>query len=301
MSNHQEKNPGKHGWFMSSLAAGWQLAKVPLCLLIGCSAGFGAMLAPHASGERVLLLMFSVLLLAMGCATLNSLQERVADQSMRRTSDRPLVRNRVSSRFALLQTVSFLGAGFFLLAAYGGPPEVPAMGGFAIVLYNGIYTKLKQKTVLAIIPGAVCGGLPPLIGWVGAGGEPASFMPLLLFVLLFMWQMPHFCLILLHHREDYIRAQQPNFLRMLDEAGVRRLSVVWICGLALVMMLFSTTSAPVWQWQSVLLMVNAMVLAGLTTYSLLLRETVGYRGVFISLNIMLFNHMMILSLGFLRS
>lgn len=297
MSELQEQSPGSFDnpwlWF----TAARQLAKVPLCLLICCSTGFGALLVQDVSGEVILVVSTGVLLLAMGAATMNSLQETAVDGTMQRTSERPLVRKSVSSKFALCQAVCLVACGLALLATLGGSLLPLLLGILSLVLYNGVYTRLKQRTVLALLPGAVCGGLPPLIGWIGAGGRPLSYMSLLLFVLLFLWQIPHFCLILLQHREDYLHAVQPSFLSLLSEKSVRQISTVWICGLALVMMLFSITPGPIWQWQQILLVINAMGLAAGTIYSLLLSRAVTYRSLFIFLNLMLFSHMAILSMG----
>lgn len=302
--NQNSDRPPEHlsgDWLTlwSLIVAGWQLAKVPLCLLICCSSAFGASLSPGVSGRTVLLVSSGVLLLAMGGATLNSFQERYVDLRMKRTSGRPLVRNLIPTHFAVIQAVCLISGGIFLLASPGNSLLVPTLGGFALCIYNGIYTRLKQHTVLAILPGAACGALPPVIGWIGGGGQPLSYMSLLLFTLLFLWQVPHFCLILLRHSKDYLQVEQPSFLKLLSEKGVRRLSTVWCCGLALVMMLFSITAAPVWQWQKILLVINAVVLASMSVYALQITNFFSYRTVFILLNIQLFNHMAILASAFI--
>jgi hypothetical protein len=90
-------------------------------------------------------------------------------------------------------------------------------------------------------------------------------------------------------------------LKALSEKGVRRLSAVWICGLALVMMLFSILPVSVWQWQKIILIVNGFSFAALASYSLLFRETTAYRMLFLYLNIMLCIHMAVLVLGIFRS
>lgn len=277
--------------------ASWQLAKVPLCLLIGCTAAFGAALVPHASPATILIVSSGVFLLAMGGATINSLQEKAVDETMPRTCRRPLVRNRVSSRYAVIQAGILMAPALVLLLSLDGSLLPPGLGGFAILMYNWVYTRLKQHTMLAIIPGAIAGGLPPIIGWIAGGGQVFTYTAMLLFVLLFLWQIPHFYLILLNHREEYLKAGQPSFLKALSEKGVRRLSGVWICGLALVMMLFSITPASVWQWQKIVLIANGLGLAALAIYALLLSETIAYRILFISLNIMFCIHMAVLALG----
>lgn len=282
---------------VSSMIAAWQLAKVPLCLLIAFSTVFGASLVPDVTGLTILNVACGVFFLAMGGATLNSFQERATDFNMKRTANRPLVCNHVSPSFALFLSVVLIVLGFSVLCLLKKPFLPIFLGTVALVIYNGVYTRLKQHTLLAILPGAICGGLPPVIGWAGAGGILLSYMTLLLFMLLFIWQVPHFCLILLRYRDDYLHVDQPSFIKLLSETGVRRISTIWCCGLALVMMLFTTTTAAAWSVQKYLLITNALFLAGFTLVALLRCHSISYRTVFIYLNIALFNHMSILVAG----
>ncbi|WP_073614780.1 UbiA family prenyltransferase [Desulfopila aestuarii] len=280
----------------ASVVAAWQLAKVPLCFLIGCSTSFGAALVSNSSLLSILILGLGVLMVAMSGATVNSLQERDIDRQFKRTASRPLVRKTVSGTFAILQSVILFTFGLLLLGTTDAAPKiVVSLVILSLLIYNCLYTQLKQKTVMAIIPGAICGALPPVIGWVGGGGALFSYVALLLFVMLFLWQVPHFCLVLLLHKEDYLKVEQPNFIRMFAERGVRHLSTVWICGLALVMMLFALSTAAISIWQIFLVIVNALVLAGVSSYLLLSQLPVSYRNLFIFLNIMLGNHMLIMA------
>jgi protoheme IX farnesyltransferase len=266
-------------------------------LLIAFSSGFGVLVAGDPSASLVLYVMSGVLLLASGGATINSVQEVSVDGSMLRTAKRPLVQNHVSRHFAQIQATLLVTLGLCILSRLPSPVFPIILGSLALLVYNGVYTRLKQRTVLAIIPGALCGALPPIIGWSAAGGKLFSYMPLLLFSLLFLWQIPHFYLILLRYRDDYLQATQPSFLKILSERAVRRLSCVWICGLAMVMMLFSITPAAVFVTQQFIILLNASILAIIAVYNLLLRQSDTYRLLFISLNILLFNHMIILSVS----
>lgn len=283
------------GW--SFVVIGWQLAKVPLCLLIGCSACFGAILAESNGPLNVIYIGLSVFLLAMGGATINSAQEADTDGEMYRTAQRPLVRQVVSREYALCLAVTLIGIALIMLSGVEQPVISVCLGVFALILYNVVYTPLKQITILAIFPGAVCGAIPPLIGYVAASGLPFSYTSLLLFMLLFLWQVPHFCLVLLRHKADYLRSNRPTFIKVWSERGVRQLSCVWICGLALVMMLFSVTggiSSPVLK---ILVIVNASLMVMIAGYNLILRGSPSYRLLFLSLNIMLLIHMMIVGFG----
>lgn len=295
MSNHQEQRLPYRSVEDSLIAAIWKLAKVPLCLLIGCSASFGALLASPASFEIVLNSGIGIFLLAMGGATLNSLQEVDADRSMKRTGNRPLVRRVVSRKFAGIQSVILIVVGLTFLRLFSDMILPVILGVMSLILYNGVYTRLKQKTILAIFPGAVCGAMPPLIGFAVAGGDPLSYTALLVFVLLFLWQVPHFCLVLLRHRDDYLNSKQPSFIKLLSERGVRWLSCAWIMGLALVMMLFSVTLEMISSFAKVAIIISAFGFLLVTSYQLLVKATPSYVTVFFCLNCMLLSHMMLVA------
>ena len=93
----------------------------------------------------------------------------------------------------------------------------------AVVLYNMLYTRLKKRTIAAIIPGAISGALPPYIGWTSAGGDPFSGTALLLSVLFILWQVPHSLLILLRHKDDYLHNALPSLVKILPESSLKRI------------------------------------------------------------------------------
>ena len=97
-----------------------------------------------------------------------------------------------------------------------------------LVTYALIYTPLKRRTSLATVVGAVPGALPPLIGWSAAGGSLLGAAPWSLFLLMFLWQLPHFLAIAWMYREDYARAGLP-MLPVVDPQGVltSRQAVLW--------------------------------------------------------------------------
>ncbi len=82
-----------------------------------------------------------------------------------------------------------------------------------------VYTPLKRRTSLATVVGAVPGALPPLIGWAASRGTIAEVAPWALFLLMFLWQLPHFLAIAWIYREDYARAGLP-MLSVVDPEGI---------------------------------------------------------------------------------
>ena len=112
---------------------------------------------------------------------------------------------------------------------------VPALfGSLALVCYNGIYTPLKRVTPLALLPGALCGALPPLIGWSAAGGDPADFRILLIATLIYLWQLPHFWRLADRHADDYRRAGLPVLQDCLSPRLARLARLSWSLALVAV-------------------------------------------------------------------
>ena len=270
-----------------------RLAKGLLCLAIAFSAVFGFLLASPVPSWQLAKVFAGVALLAGGAATLNSLQEWRRDALMRRTGHRPLPRGELTARQALRQAMALIAAGLLLLGQLPGPLPLVA-GLLALVLYNGVYTPLKARTLLAILPGALCGGLPPVIGWLAGGGRPDSPVALLLMLLLVLWQVPHSLLVLLIHREDYRAVRLPSMLEHLSEPGLRRLLVPWVAALAAALALFAlpplTSSGLV---RTFLLLPTAFLplLFFGQTVSVVFRN---YKVLFISLNLIFFYNMLVI-------
>jgi len=135
---------------------------------------------------------------------LNCWLERDRDRYMARTRLRPLPSGRMESGVAL---------GFGILLAVFSLPLLAmvsngltaALGFLALVSYVAAYTPLKPKSPMAMLVGAVPGALPPLMGWTAVTGH-IGIGGLLLFGILFAWQMPHFLAIALFRKEEYRNA-----------------------------------------------------------------------------------------------
>lgn len=278
------------------MTARFELAKVPLCLFIGCAALFGALMASPVLSAQTLLAAAGVFLVATGAATLNSLQEHHLDGRMDRTRNRPLPTGRLSRIQAAWQVLILVFSGLLVVAA-GARNILPvAVTACAIILYNGMYTPLKQKSVLAIVPGALCGALPPLIGWLAGGGEDNS-TAMLLFSLFILWQIPHFWLVLLNHHHDYAGSELPNLLNQLPEKSVKRLLITWIGALSVVMLMFAILPYPLWDGIRYGVIANGLFLPAVFWYGLAVRKNASYRFFFITLNSALLIHMVLLGAG----
>jgi len=192
-------------------------------------AGYALYPSPHAPAKAAELLA-GLFLLAAGCSALNQVQERSLDARMERTRRRPVASGRISPRAGLACALLPALVGMALL--WHLTPAAALLGLGAAAWYNGAYTPLKRRTLFALLPGALCGALPPLIGWAAAGGHPGDYRIVLAAGLLFLWQIPHFWFFALKHREDFRRAGLPTLLSALPAEKLHRLALLWVFALA---------------------------------------------------------------------
>lgn len=277
-------------------SASGRLSKFPLCLLIACSTAFGCRLVPSATLAQVTAVSSGVLLLAMGAATLNSIQEVREDGNMKRTRNRPLVRGDLSKGYAMGLAGLLVCGGLMILEVVSSSSVAPSLGLLALLLYNGLYTPLKKTTLYALVPGAICGAIPPLIGLAAMGTGIVSHQALQLAVLLVLWQIPHFLLVQLRHSDDYLVSAYPNLLQQFTETGLRKVAVVWINSLGFMMLLFTLTPMVANLFQCSLVVINALSFSLAITGQLLSMKSRNYRLLFIALNAMLVVHMVLLAL-----
>ena len=123
--------------------------------------------SPHITPD-IMLVTTGILLLAVSASALNQVQETATDRKMARTSSRPLPTGKITIKNALVFCFLNMAAGTILIYS-GGNIKAAAAGLFTIFWYNMIYTYAKRLTAFAVIPGAITGALPPLIGWIAAG------------------------------------------------------------------------------------------------------------------------------------
>jgi protoheme IX farnesyltransferase len=155
-------------------------------------------------------------LVAAGASALNMLIERRTDALMLRTRNRPVAAGRLRAIEALAFGLALTLAGLCVLRfGTGTLSALVALVTWATYLFA--YTPLKTRTSLSTIVGAFPGALPPVIGWAAARGriEPGAVV---LFAILFLWQIPHFLAIASIYREDYARGGLP-MLPVLDPEG----------------------------------------------------------------------------------
>lgn len=148
--------------------------------------------------------MIGIALLAFGVATLNQVIERKTDALMDRTAKRPLPSRRLSTAealiFGLLQCIiAELYLGFLVNGL------TALLGVVVIVGYVLVYTPMKTRSSASTAIGAIPGAMPPLMGWTAASGE-VTVPAIVLFLILFLWQFPHFLAIAWMYRKQYEKA-----------------------------------------------------------------------------------------------
>jgi protoheme IX farnesyltransferase len=212
------RNPGHVGMVMD-------LVKVRIAVLSTASAATGWLLWARSFASDMLPAVAGVFLLAAGAGALNQYQERDVDALMHRTRYRPLPSGRMRARTALAIALGLIALGTLCLSP---TPVAMLLGIFTVLWYNGVYTPLKRVSAFAAIPGGVVGAVPPLIGWSAAGGDPSDPRILAVAFFFFMWQVPHFWLLLLRIGDDYARAGLPTLTRLFTRPQLARIIYVWM-------------------------------------------------------------------------
>jgi protoheme IX farnesyltransferase len=203
------------------------LCRVYISFFAACSAATGFLLGPYQRLAEALVPAAAVFLLACGASALNQYQERSIDARMERTRRRPLPSGTITPARALSFALGLILAGLAMLSQTGGVKTF-LLGLFALLWYNGIYTSLKRTTAFASVPGAVVGMIPPAIGWSSAGGPLFDARLAAVCFVFFMWQIPHFWLLLLHHGDEYKKAGLPSLFGVLSPAQISRVTFIWI-------------------------------------------------------------------------
>ncbi len=222
----------------SRISIWFELGKVKITLAVSITTVTGYLLYSSKMGPELILTVFGIFLLASGASALNHIQELRYDRVMDRTRHRPLPSGRVSLRGALIVTLAYSlsGAGLLLL---GAGINGLLMGLLAYFWYNIVYTYMKRITPWAVVPGSVIGSIPPVIGWIAAGGSLADPEVLPIAAFFFIWQVPHFWLLIMKYGKEYESAGLPSLSGMMTEIQMGRMIFYWVSGTVLVTILFT--------------------------------------------------------------
>ena len=147
-------------------------------------------------------------LIIAAAGTFNNIYDRDIDKIMLRTRTRPTVTGQLSIQTVLLAGILFLIIGLVFL--WFTTPLAMLLGLFGVFLYVVPYTMwTKRRTIWNTEVGSISGAMPPLIGWAAVAPDiwhPACWA---LFVIMVIWQMPHFYAIAIRKKDDYAAANIP--------------------------------------------------------------------------------------------
>jgi protoheme IX farnesyltransferase len=217
-----------------------ELGKVKITVAVSVTTATGYLLYTGSPDLGLLLTLAGIFLLASGASALNHIQELRYDRRMERTRQRPLPSGRITPSGAWTVSLAYSISGGILLFMGAGGTGL-ALGLFAAFWYNVVYTYLKRISPWAVIPGSVIGSIPPLIGWISAGGSPADPEILPVVVFFFIWQVPHFWLLIMKYGREYEAAGFPSLSDKMTDMQIRRMIYAWIAATALVTVAFSFT------------------------------------------------------------
>jgi len=226
-----------------------ELTKFRIAGLSTLSAATGYVVFSHMLNAGVVTASLGVLFLAMSACAMNQLQDRQIDALMERTRHRPIPSGAVTPA-AAFAVAALLVIGGFLLLWLVHNLAAALIGAFAVAWYNGVYTYLKRVWAFAVVPGALIGALPPVIGWAAAGGRPADPRALALAFFFFIWQVPHFWLLLFAFGTDYEKAGLPSLTKLFSRRQLARLTFIWMLATFLSSLLLSLYGLTYSEWIS---------------------------------------------------
>ncbi|MFN7824007.1 MAG: protoheme IX farnesyltransferase [Pseudobdellovibrionaceae bacterium] len=152
--------------------------------------------------SHMLNLVLGLFFLSSGSLALNQAQEYKMDRLMPRTAKRPIAAGLITPKmgFLIAAICLVIGSLFLWLAS----PEAAILGWGTVILYNVIYTYWwKPKWIFGAIPGAIPGALPVTIGYAANSPEIFKTDSVYLFLIMFLWQMPHFWALAMRYKDDY--------------------------------------------------------------------------------------------------
>ncbi|MFZ0453864.1 MAG: protoheme IX farnesyltransferase [Ignavibacteriaceae bacterium] len=205
----------------------FELTKIKITLFVTITTAFGFISAAGNITAGIIAPVAGILLLACGSAAVNHFQERETDAMMERTKNRPIPSGRISPQSALYIALILIISGSVILYEGAGILAL-GLGLLNLLWYNGIYTPLKRHNALAIIPGSMVGAIPPVVGWAAAGGNIFDPQILIIAFFFFIWQIPHFWLLLLILSKDYEQAGFPTLTKTFNQDQLSRITFMWI-------------------------------------------------------------------------
>jgi protoheme IX farnesyltransferase len=181
------------------------LTKPSITAMAGVVALAAMLMAPGLRAPReVVLSLMGIMMAVAGAGALNMLVERDVDALMTRTALRPLPTGRLPPASALVIGAALCVVALLLLYLVASPLTC-ALTAFSLFVYVAVYTPMKRTSPWSLLVGAVPGAMPALMGASVTSGR-IERVGVVLFLIVFLWQLPHFIAISIYRRDEYVRA-----------------------------------------------------------------------------------------------
>jgi len=203
------------------------LIKYKVSIAVSFTAITGYLVYTRALDFQLLIMTLGVFLLASGASALNQVQESKYDAKMDRTKNRPIPMGEISRLNALIVSVLFIMLGLAVFYLFFNVTTV-LLGLTNVFWYNFIYTNLKRITPFAVVPGSLVGAIPALIGWTAAGGYVFDTTIVFIAFFMFIWQIPHFWLLMLKYGKQYEEAGFPTINQTMSPEGLKLVIFIWV-------------------------------------------------------------------------
>ncbi|MGG1016372.1 heme o synthase [Bacillus subtilis] len=193
----------------------------------------GMWLALHISGlsflgniNTVLLTLIGSSLIIAGSCAINNWYDRDIDHLMERTKVRPTVTGKIQPSQALWSGILLVALGLIMLLMTTVMAAV--IGFIGVFTYVVLYTMwTKRRYTINTVVGSVSGAVPPLIGWTAVEGN-IGVVAWVLFMILFIWQIPHFLALAIKKTGDYRAANIPMLPVVYGFEVTKRQIIVWV-------------------------------------------------------------------------
>ena len=214
-----------------------ELGKIRITTAVSFTALLGYVLANGNLSTKSIFVFVGTFILSLGSSSINQIQEYKYDALMNRTKFRPIPSAKIDKTTALYISGILCSLGMYILVEYVG--LIPFIFGLiTFVFYNVIYTPMKRLSSFAVIPGALVGAFPPFIGWTANGNDYLDPIIVIFGFFIFVWQIPHFWILLLIYKDDYKLADYPIVTDTMSVEQLKKVIFVWVVSLCLTSLFF---------------------------------------------------------------
>ena len=266
--------------------------KYKISIAVSFTAITGYLVFTKSVDLNIIPLILGIFLLASGSSALNQYQESDYDAKMPRTKNRPIPSGKMKPVEALIISIILIILGS-LIFYYFLNETTALLGLINVIWYNLIYTNLKRVTPFAVVPGSLVGAIPALIGWTAAGGYVFDKSIVVIAFFLFIWQIPHFWLLMLKYGAEYEQAGFPTINQTTSPEYLKIIILAWIIATST-----SSLMVPLFMKDISIALFLSVFILNITFVAIFIRLAFGkvaelnFRKSFISINVYMLLFMM---------